>query len=131
VVINLVRPTPGGDLPMRRIFQDRQSNEISEVDLWKYGYDAATRPWYTQTMKLERAYVTEPYLSFSLGADIRSDGLTGAGSGTARFWSFRACEVMAFNESAIRLPNIQAIGMKAALATIARISPVSCSFRTL
>ena len=23
IVINLVRPTPGGDLPMRRIFQDR------------------------------------------------------------------------------------------------------------
>ena len=70
VVINLVRPTPGGDLPMRRIFQDRQSNEIGEVDLWKYGYDARTRPWYTQTMNLERAYVTEPYLSFSLGAPV-------------------------------------------------------------
>jgi adenylate cyclase len=70
VVINLIRPTPGGDLPMRRIFQDRQSNEIGEVDLWKYGYDARTRPWYTQTMNLERAYVTEPYLSFSLGAPV-------------------------------------------------------------
>jgi adenylate cyclase len=70
VVINLVRPTPPGDLPMRRIFQDRQGNEVGEVDLWKYGYDARTRPWYTQTIKLERAYVTQPYLSFSLGAPV-------------------------------------------------------------
>jgi adenylate cyclase len=70
VVINLVRPTPAGDLPMRRIFQDRQGNEVGEIDLWKYGYDARTRLWYTQTMNLERAYVTEPYLSFSLGAPV-------------------------------------------------------------
>src|SRR2546429_1050540 len=40
IVINLVRPTPAGDLPMRRIFQDREGNEIGEIDLWKYGYDA-------------------------------------------------------------------------------------------
>jgi len=70
MVINLVRPTPAGDLPMRRIFQDRQGNEVGEIDLWKYGYDARARPWYTQTMKLERAYVTEPYLSFNLGAPV-------------------------------------------------------------
>ncbi len=70
VVVNLVRPTPGGDLPMRRIFQDRQGNEVGEVDLWKFGYDARTRPWYMQAMKLERPYVTEPYLSFSLGAPV-------------------------------------------------------------
>jgi adenylate cyclase len=70
VVINLVRPTPAGDLPMRRIFQDQQGNEVGEVDLWKFGYDARTRPWYTQATKLERAYVTEPYLSFSLGAPV-------------------------------------------------------------
>ena len=28
IVINLVRPTAAGDLPMRRIFQDRQGNEV-------------------------------------------------------------------------------------------------------
>ena len=50
IVINLVRPTAGGDLPMRRIFQDRQGNEVDEIDLWKYGYDARKRPWYWQTM---------------------------------------------------------------------------------
>src|SRR6185295_16070287 len=27
IVVNLVRPTPSGDLPMRRIFQDADSNE--------------------------------------------------------------------------------------------------------
>jgi adenylate cyclase len=70
LVINLIRPTPAGNLPMRRIFQDRQSNDISEIDLWMYGYDARRRPWYTQTMTLDRAHVTEPYLSFSLGAPV-------------------------------------------------------------
>jgi len=44
MVINLVRPTPAGELPMRRIFQDRQGNEVGEVDLWKYGYDTRKRP---------------------------------------------------------------------------------------
>ena len=51
IVINLVRPTAGGELPMRRIFQDRQGNEVDEIDLWKYGYDARKRPWYWKTMR--------------------------------------------------------------------------------
>ncbi len=70
IVINLVRPTAGGDLPMRRIFQDRQGNEVDEVDLWKYGYDARTRPWYWKTLRTDRPYVSEPYLSFSIGAPV-------------------------------------------------------------
>jgi adenylate cyclase len=70
VVINLVRPTAAGDLPMRRIFQDRQGNEIDEVDLWKYGYDARTRPWYWKTLRTDRPYISEPYLSFSIGAPV-------------------------------------------------------------
>jgi adenylate cyclase len=45
IVINLVRPTAGGELPMRRRFQDRQGNEVDEIDLWKFGYDARKRPW--------------------------------------------------------------------------------------
>ena len=69
-VINLVRPTPAGDLPMRRIFQDQQGNEVGEVDLWKYGYDARKRPWYWQTMRSDRPYVSAPYLSFSIGAPV-------------------------------------------------------------
>jgi adenylate cyclase len=70
IVINLVRPTAEGDLPMRRIFQDRQGNEVDEIDLWKYGYDARKRPWYWLTMKADRPYVSEPYLSFSIGAPV-------------------------------------------------------------
>ena len=54
--INLVRPTPSGDLPMRRIFQDRQDNEIGEIDLWNYGYDARKRPWYSDTMRSDRPH---------------------------------------------------------------------------
>jgi adenylate cyclase len=69
-VINLVRPTPAGDLPMRRIFQDREGNEIGEIDMWNYGYDARKRPWYWQTMRSDRPYVSAPYLSFNIGAPV-------------------------------------------------------------
>jgi adenylate cyclase len=70
IAINLVRPTAGGDLPLRRIFQDRQGNEVGEVDLWKFGYDARTRPWYWKTLRTDRPYISEPYLSFSIGAPV-------------------------------------------------------------
>ena len=70
LVINLVRPTADGHLPMRRIFQDRQGNEVDEIDLWKYGYDPRKRPWYWSTMNADRPYVSEPYLSFSIGAPV-------------------------------------------------------------
>ncbi|HWX32198.1 MAG TPA: hypothetical protein VNZ53_32805, partial [Steroidobacteraceae bacterium] len=53
--VNLVRPTPGGALPMRRIFEDEQGNKIEQLDLWDYGYDARTRPWYRDTMQADRA----------------------------------------------------------------------------
>jgi adenylate cyclase len=68
--INLVRPTSAGELPMRRIFEDRQGNEIGQIDLWKYGYDARKRPWYRQTMTADRSLVSTPYLSFSIGAPV-------------------------------------------------------------
>src|ERR1700712_3403086 len=71
IAINLVRPTAGGDLPMRRIFQDRQGNEVDEIDLWKFGYDARTRPWYWKTLRTDRPYGSEPYLLFSIGAPLR------------------------------------------------------------
>ena len=70
VAISLIRPTPGGDLPMRRIFQDRQGNEIGEIDLWKYGYDPRKRSWYWQTLRSDRPYVSAPYLSFSIDAPV-------------------------------------------------------------
>jgi adenylate cyclase len=70
IAINLVRPTPGGELPMRRIFEDQQGNEVGQLDLWKYGYDARKRPWYRETMKADRSRVSSPYLSFSIGAPV-------------------------------------------------------------
>ena len=70
IAINLVRPTPSGDLPMRRIFEDQQGNEVGQLDLWKYGYDARKRRWYRETMKADRALVSSPYLSFSIGAPV-------------------------------------------------------------
>jgi adenylate cyclase len=69
-VINLVRPTSDGNLPMRRIFLDEEGNEIGEIDLWNFGYDARKRSWYWQTMRSDRPYVSAPYLSFSIGAPV-------------------------------------------------------------
>jgi adenylate cyclase len=70
IAINLVRPTPSGDLPMRRIFEDQQGNQVGQLDLWKYGYDARKRGWYHETVKADRALVSSPYLSFSIGAPV-------------------------------------------------------------
>jgi adenylate cyclase len=68
--INLVRPAADGELPMRRIFEDRDGNEVGQIDLWKYGYDARKRPWYRETLKADRSLVSTPYLSFSIGAPV-------------------------------------------------------------
>jgi adenylate cyclase len=68
--INLVRPSPSGELPMRRIFEDKQGNEVGQLDLWKYGYDTRKRPWYRETMKADRSLVSSPYLAFSIGAPV-------------------------------------------------------------
>jgi adenylate cyclase len=70
IAINLVRPSPGGELPMRRIFEDRQGNDVGQLDLWKYGFDARKRPWYQETMKADRSLVSLPYLSLSVGAPV-------------------------------------------------------------
>jgi adenylate cyclase len=70
IAINLVRPTPDGELPMRRVFEDQQGNEVGQLDLWKYGYDARMRAWYRETMKADRPLVSAPYLAFSIGAPV-------------------------------------------------------------
>ena len=70
LAINLVRPTESGELPMRRIFEGRQGDEIGQLDLWKYGYDARTRPWYRETMGADRPLVSSPYFAFSVGAPV-------------------------------------------------------------
>ena len=51
-------------------FRTEQGNEVGEIDLWKYGYDARKRSWYWQTMGADRPYVSAPYLSFSIGAPV-------------------------------------------------------------
>jgi adenylate cyclase len=68
--VNLIRPTSGGSLPMRRIFQDEQSNKIEQLDLPDYGFDARTRPWYRDTTQADRALVSSPYASFSIGTPM-------------------------------------------------------------
>ena len=70
IAINLVRPIPSGELPMRQIFEDQQGNEVGQIDLWKYGYDTRKRPWYRETMKADRSLVSSPYLAFSIGAPV-------------------------------------------------------------
>ena len=70
IAINLVRPTESGELPMRRIFEGRQGDEIGQLDLWKYGYDARTRSWYRETMRADRPLVSSPYFAFSVGAPV-------------------------------------------------------------
>jgi adenylate cyclase len=68
--INLVRPAPGGALPMRRIFEDERGGKIEQFDLWDYGYDARQRSWYRDTMEADRPLVSPPYLSFSLATPM-------------------------------------------------------------
>ena len=70
IAINLVRPTPSDELPMRRIFEDQQGNEVGQFDLWRYGYDTRKRRWYRETMKADRLLVSPPYLAFSIGAPV-------------------------------------------------------------
>jgi adenylate cyclase len=68
--INLVRPTFSGALPMRRLFEDDQGKRIAQLDLPVYGYDPRERVWYRDTMQAERALVSSPYASFSIGTPM-------------------------------------------------------------
>ncbi|HEY2540656.1 MAG TPA: adenylate/guanylate cyclase domain-containing protein [Stellaceae bacterium] len=68
--VNLVRPTSDGALPMRRIFEDEHGNKLGQLDLSNYGYDARKRVWYRDTMQTDRALVSSPYASFSIGTPM-------------------------------------------------------------
>jgi adenylate cyclase len=68
--VNLVRPTSGGPLQTRRIFEDEDGKRIGEFDLQDYGYDARNRIWYRDTMQADRALVSSPYASFSIGTPM-------------------------------------------------------------
>jgi adenylate cyclase len=68
--VNLVRPTSGGALPMRRNFEDEDGNRTGQLDLQDYGYDARKRVWYRDTMQADRPLVSSPYASFSIGTPM-------------------------------------------------------------
>jgi adenylate cyclase len=68
--VNLVRPTSGGAPPMRRIFEDEQGNKVEQLDVADYGYDPRKRDWYRDTMQSDRALVSSPYASFSIGTPM-------------------------------------------------------------
>ncbi len=68
--VNLVRPTSSGALPMRRIFEDEHGNKLGQLDLSDYGYDARKRGWYRDTTQTDRALVSSPYASFSIGTPM-------------------------------------------------------------
>jgi adenylate cyclase len=68
--VNLVRPAPGGALPMRRNFEDEQGDKIGQLDLPDYGYDARKRLWYRDTVNADRGLVSSPYPSFSIGTPM-------------------------------------------------------------
>jgi adenylate cyclase len=68
--VSLIRPTPDGALPMRRIFEDEEDNEVDQLDLWKYGYDPRVRSWYIDTMRGDRPRISSPYIAFSTGAAV-------------------------------------------------------------
>ena len=68
--VNLARPTSGGTLPMQRTFEDEQGRKIDQLDIPNYGYDALERLWYRDTANAERALVSSPYASFSIGTPM-------------------------------------------------------------
>ena len=68
--VNLVQPNSGGAPPMRRIFEDEEGNKIEQLDLANYGYDPRKRDWYRDTMQSDRALVSSPYASFSIGTPM-------------------------------------------------------------
>ena len=68
--IQLIRPTPTGALPLRRIFQDRVGDQLEQLDLWKYGYDARKRSWYRDAMRADRLLISSPYLSFTMATPV-------------------------------------------------------------
>jgi adenylate cyclase len=68
--IHLIRPTPTGALPLRRIFQDRLGDQLEQLDLWKSGYDARKRSWYRDTMRADRLLISSPYLSFTMATPV-------------------------------------------------------------
>jgi adenylate cyclase len=70
IAISLIRPTADGWLPMRRIFEDQQGNQIAQQDLWNYDYDARKRRWYLEPLEADQLVISSPYMSFSIGTPV-------------------------------------------------------------
>ncbi len=68
--ISLIRPTSDGALPMRQTFEDRDGNELEQLDLWNYGYDPRKRPWYIDTMAANGPVISSPYVAFTIGTPV-------------------------------------------------------------
>jgi adenylate cyclase len=56
----------GKELPTRRVFQDKDGNQIGEVEIPVRGYDARRRSWYIDARKADQLVTSAPYLSFNL-----------------------------------------------------------------
>jgi adenylate cyclase len=68
--VSLIRPASEGVLPMRKVFEDRDGNELEQLDLWSYGYDPRKRSWYIDTMAADRPLISSPYVAFTFGAPV-------------------------------------------------------------
>jgi adenylate cyclase len=66
--ISLIRPTPSGALPVRRLFEDKEGNELRQLDLWNFGYDPRKRSWYDGALKADHLLISSPYISVGIGA---------------------------------------------------------------
>ena len=55
---------------MRRIFETSTATSWGQLDLSDYGYDARKRGWYRDTTQTDRALVSSPYASFSIGTPM-------------------------------------------------------------
>jgi adenylate cyclase len=77
--VSVIRPAADGTLPMRRIFEDREGNELKQLDLWNYGYDPRKRPWYVDTMAAGGQVISSPFVAFTIRAPVMtvSDPLRG------------------------------------------------------
>ena len=58
--ISLIRPTADGAFPMRQIFEDRDGNELEQLNLWNYGYDPRNRAWYIDTTAADGPVISSP-----------------------------------------------------------------------
>ena len=69
-LINLVRPTEHGDLPMWRIFENRHGDILGQFDILNSDYDPRARVWYHDTMATNRLMISAPYMGLTVMAPV-------------------------------------------------------------